>query len=399
MSPSQPPPLAARKNQKRRRPRPRPRPRRAVAPKRRLWRYLRIGGIGLGALLVATGVFLFVTTSDFASQRMEGETGTVSLDWPRATTAAQAADLLAGAGLVRSATRMALYLESAGGTDDFVPGPHLLPRGASPEELVELLRRGPGRPQAKLVIPEGFHRFAIGKRVEAAGICSAVELLEASEDPLLLAELEVPGPPGGSPESAEGFLFPATYELPHNTHARDVVRRLVRESDRRWAELTSSLTAEIAELGERLGWGRREVTILASIVEKEAAVEDERARIAGVFLNRLLDPSFQPKRLQSDPTSAYGCLARPADAPSCAGFEGRITPEMNRDRLNLYSTYAHDDLPPGPIANPGTPSLRAVLVPEKSSYFYFVAAGGGRHHFSESYDDHRRAIRGEADAP
>jgi hypothetical protein len=72
---------------------------------------------------------------------------------------------------------------------------------------------------------------------------------------------------------------------------------------------------------------------------------------------------------------------------------------MNRDRLNRYSTYAYEGLPPGPIANPGDAAVAAVLSPAEGSYLYFVASGGGRHRFSTSYDEHRRAIRGEPAAP
>ena len=129
------------------------------------------------------------------------------------------------------------------------------------------------------------------------------------------------------------------------------------------------------------------------MVEKEAAVDDERGLIAGVFLNRLLFDDFRPKLLQSDPTSGYGCLAAPEEAPSCATYKGKITPALNRDRLNRYSTYTNEGLPPGPIANPGERSIRAVLDPTPSRFLFFVAAGGGRHKFSETLEEHNKAIK------
>src|SRR5262249_12349151 len=142
-----------------------------------------------------------------------------------------------------------------------------------------------------------------------------------------------------------------------------------------------------------------EIVTLASMVEKEAAVDEERPLVASVFFNRLRDPAFTPKRLQSDPTSAYGCLTVP-DIGSCRSYAGRVTPEMNADDTNPYSTYRHDGRPPGPIANPGEKSILAVLAPAESRFLYFVARGEGRHTFSETYAQHSEAIRhGRASQP
>ncbi len=129
------------------------------------------------------------------------------------------------------------------------------------------------------------------------------------------------------------------------------------------------------------------------MVEKEAAVDEERPVIAGVFLNRLRDPSFKPKRLESDPTASYGCLVSPEKAPSCSTFAGKATAAIEHDADNPYSTYTHEGLPPGPISNPGAKSIEAAMAPAASHYFFFVARGGGRHTFSETYDAHAAAVR------
>jgi len=193
-------------------------------------------------------------------------------------------------------------------------------------------------------------------------------------------------------ESAEGYLFPATYDVKVDTDPRELVRMLVREADKRWAALSAPRQDGLRSLQSTLGWGRREVLTLASIIEKEAVVDEERPLIASVFLNRLLDPNFKPKRLQSDPTSIYGCVAHPDEAPSCADFSGKPSSEINRDAKNRYSTYVNAGLPPGPIANPGVKSIEAVLAPAATKYFYFVAKGGGRHAFSESLGAHNTAV-------
>ncbi|MFO0755414.1 MAG: endolytic transglycosylase MltG [Byssovorax sp.] len=336
--------------------------------------------LGLAGLLLGYG-------------RMHGPAGTgpVEVDWPAGLSSEEAAARLVDLGLADSRDTLTLFIRASGGTEEFATGPHLLPRGATPWELRRYLARSMFRPGAKLTVPEGFNRFDIGARLEKLQIAGKKSFLAASADHALLAEL---GVDGGKPpnESAEGFLFPATYEFGLDSDPREIVRRLVTESNKRWEAITAQRKDGLGSLKSTLGWGRREVITLASIIEKEAAVDDERPLIASVFLNRLTDPNFHPKRLQSDPTSSYGCFAFAEDIPSCAAFSGKPTPAINRDAKNTYSTYVHEGLPPGPISNPGSRSIEAVLSPMPTRFLYFVAAGGGRHHFSEDLDTHNDAV-------
>lgn len=315
------------------------------------------------------------------------------VDWPEGLDNSQAAAILARLGLVRSEGVMAMFLGLTGGTSAFVPGPHLLPDALDPWDLVRVLERSSRRPSAHVTIPEGFHRFDIATRLEKVGIAPKDVFLRATTDPQLLGELGITQTSGSVAESAEGYLFPATYDLPVDSDAREIVKRLVAESDRRYSSLTKQHGEALEKLKARFGFGRREILTLASIVEKEAAVADERPIIAGVFLNRLEDPTFKPKRLQSDPTAMYGCYAEPDVIPACAGFTGKASGAINRDPRNRYSTYVNDGLPPGPIGNPGESSIEAVLAPLPSKYLYFVAKGAGRHTFSETLDQHNEAVK------
>jgi UPF0755 protein len=129
------------------------------------------------------------------------------------------------------------------------------------------------------------------------------------------------------------------------------------------------------------------------MVEKEAVADDERPIIASVFLNRLRDPAFKPRHLECDPTASYGCLVLPEKAASCRDFAGKATAAIEHDPDNAYSTYTHEGLPPGPIANPGARSLEAAMAPASTRYFFFVARGEGRHAFSETYEAHLGAVR------
>jgi UPF0755 protein len=269
-------------------------------------------------------------------------------------------------------------------------GHHLLSDDLSPRALVRRMQRTPGQEKVRVAIPEGFTRFDIARRLQVARVCAARAFLEATGDASLLAELKIPG------DSAEGYLFPATYELALDSDPSQIVSRMVAEFGKRYERLTRDNAMGTETLRQRMSWGQAEIVTLASIVEKEAAVDEERPLIASVFLNRLTDPTFNPKRLQSDPTSAYGCLAMPERISSCRSYSGRITPEMNADDTNPYTTYRHDGLPPGPIANPGEKSLQAVLVPAETRHLYFVARGGGHHTFSDTYAQHNEAIRRHA---
>jgi UPF0755 protein len=268
----------------------------------------------------------------------------------------------------------------------------------TPIELLQRIARGFGSTQVRIVIPEGFSRFDIAARLERWGVCERSAFLAATEDRALLDELQIAG------TSAEGWLFPDTYQVRDDTLAPVLVRRFVANARRRLAPLLAAHAADLERFQRELGFGLPQIVTLASIVEKEAQVASEQATIAGVFYNRLRDPAFSPKRLQADPTVSYGCQLHPALA-SCraapalrggtAGAGGdpkQITRAMLADPENPYNTYRRDGLPPGPIANPGLRAIAAVLAPEAHDYFYFVASGGGRHRFSHSLQDHHAAV-------
>ncbi|MCB9606270.1 MAG: endolytic transglycosylase MltG [Polyangiaceae bacterium] len=283
------------------------------------------------------------------------------------------------AGLVQSPTLFGWYLTFAG---EIEPGAHLLGPGLSAAELSRRLTRSRGRNSQKLSVPEGLNLYQIAERAEAAQICAAQDFVSAARKQTLLDELGIE-----RSSSVEGYLFPATYEFAADTRPEDVIRRLVRETRKRLRALGDS------ELVKRRGWGEHEILTLASMIEKEAGVPEERPLISSVFHNRLDSPEFEKRRfLQSDPTSAYACFAEPKQVPACAGFSGKVTPALNRDPKNRYSTYVVQGLPPGPIANPGEAALRAAVSPAKTDYLFFVARGGGRHTFTRTYAEHQRAV-------
>lgn len=311
----------------------------------------------------------------------------VQVHWSAAAPTSSAGERLAEHGLIASPRLFELYLRLVRPSVEPAAGAHLLNDRLSPRELVQRLGRLPSRPTVKVAVPEGFNHVQLGERLEKLEVCSRSAFIDAVHSRALLAELSIRG------SSAEGLLYPATYELGVNSTASSVVRTMVRTFRARLAKLSERYPQQRLELSRARGWSEHEIATLASIVEKEAAHADERPTIASVYYNRLDDPDFRPKRmLQADPTAAYGCLIRGPEIPSCSGFDGRVTPAMLRDPENPYNTYRHAGLPPGPIANAGAGALESVLSPARTDYLFFVATGQGRHTFSRTLEEHNRAI-------
>jgi UPF0755 protein len=336
--------------------------------------------------LSAVATFVLGGTGVWLVSAHAGAGRTVEVEWPANGDRAGGVTALAAAGVV---DRPGLFRALLTITRVFVtpaPGPHLLRDDLTPAEVIRRLARLSSRARTRALVPEGFTRFQIAARLEELGVCSARTFGAAAIDAAALSRLGVRG------DSAEGYLFPATYDLFTDSAADAVVTELVTEAKKRLATLRAAHLPDFARLEQKYGWDERDVLTLASIVEKETGRADEQPLIASVFFNRLEDPNFRPaKSLQSDPTAAYGCLVSPT-LDSCQGYAGKVTPAMLRDSQNPYNTYRHAGLPPGPISNPGARTIEAVLAPATTDFFFFVRAGEGRHVFSRSFEDHEAAM-------
>lgn len=173
----------------------------------------------------------------------------------------------------------------------------------------------------------------------------------------------------------EGTLLPETYKVTRGWTREQILQRMASAQKRLladiWARRAPDLPVKTPE----------ELVTLASIVEKETGKTDERARVAGVFVNRLK----KKMRLQSDPTIVYGLMGG-------KGPLGRPLLKVELDEPNAYNTYQIDGLPPGPIANPGRASLEAAAHPMKTNDLYFVADGTGGHVFAETLEEHSKNV-------
>jgi UPF0755 protein len=349
----------------------------------RPWQRRLLAGMGFTVLLLATAMVGLW----FWARRTGVRGAMTSLNIERDIGARALRDELEHAGLLDEPGLFEAYMVMTGSRARLKPGSHLLRHGLSPAEIVARLTRSSLRPVVKVTVPEGYNRFQIAERLEKLEVAGARAFLASSEDAARLHEL------GVEADSAEGYLFPATYQLFVDSDPDVVASTLVREGKKRLQRLATQKPGRFEELRRREGWSEREVLILASIIEKEAADHREHGNIASVFYNRLNDPSFRPKRmLQSDATAAYGCLIARAQVETCRDYTGLVTPAMLRDATNPYNTYKHPGLPPGPIANPSESAILSVLDPPDTPYFFFVAGAAKRHVFSRTLSEHERAI-------
>ena len=277
----------------------------------------------------------------------------------------EAADSLAAHGVVRFPRLFGFYAARRGRDRSTRYGMYVIRRGASWNGILHALQTGEGI-MNRVTIPEGWPLWET-LPVLANTLELPLDSLEAAvRDPALLARLGIPR----RVETAEGYLFPDTYDFPKGVTAREAVELMVRRFESRW---DPAWDARLAMLKQT----RHEVVTLASIVEKEAVKDQERPIIAGVYRNRLRIGMA----LQADPTVQYALRQRP----------GRVL--LRHLKVDSpYNTYRNPGLPPGPIAAPGRASLEATLFPASVPYRFFVAHPDGHHEFRKTYAEHLEAI-------
>ena len=267
--------------------------------------------------------------------------------------------------VIRSALLFELWIRASGKAGSIQAGTYEIPAGTPLSGVVETLVLG--RTQlASVTIPEGLRiEEQAGVAARALGIDSAA-FVAAATDSLLADSL------GIDAATLEGYLFPETYRVDPATDARELVRLMVAQFQRTFGE-------EWRGRAEELGRSVREIVTLASIVEEEARVREERPVIAGVYWNRLRIGM----KLEADPTVQYALGAH---------RQRVLYRDLEID--SPYNTYLYPGLPPGPIASPGRASLEATLYPDSVPFLFFFATGeGGRHTFSQTFAEHNRKRR------
>ena len=306
--------------------------------------------------LVVIGVAAWLVARPY-----RGFTSEAFVDIPRGTSSVAISRILADAGVIRYRWQF-LAARAMNPRAKLQAGEYLFLREATPWEVLDRLARGDVF-FYQIMVPEGHNMFDIAASLDRLGVIGGAKFLEAARDPAPIKDL--------APEalSLEGFLFPDTYRITKYATAEDLCLQMTERFRRAWKQLKT----EASPLA---------TVTLASLIEKETALERERPLIASVFHNRLK----AGMSLDCDPTAVYAAL-----------LEGRYRGEIYRSDLeskNRYNTYQYPGLPPGPIANPGIEALKAALEPAGTKYLYFVARPdtSGAHVFSEKLDAHQRAV-------
>jgi UPF0755 protein len=275
----------------------------------------------------------------------------------------EVADELENQGLITHKTLFRIWAEVKGHSRQIKAGEYRLNGRMPPYRILEIITKGIIISHA-VTIPEGYSVVQIAELFAGEGLVDKERFLKLAMDPQVVERYGISSP------SLEGYLYPDTYQFSRGLSAELIIDTMVK---RFW-----HLVSPYKELADESGMTWNEVITLASIVEKETGLAEERSLIASVFLNRLR----KRMRLESDPTVIYGI----------ENFNGNLT-RRDLSTRTPYNTYMIRGLPPGPIANPGLESIEAVLNPAQTDYFYFVSKNDGSHHFSRTLSEHNQAVR------
>lgn len=272
--------------------------------------------------------------------------------------------ILVSAGVIEADPRFAVMARMMGVANRLKAGEYHFTAGQTPYQVLRKLEAGLVF-QRPVTIPEGANMYQVANALAELGFGSRDHFLALMRDADFIAEL------GLQTDSLEGYLFPDTYYFSRGQNEKKIIGRMVGRFKEVYERISKKTT------GAEHSLSTHEILTLASIVEKETGVAEERPLIARVFLNRLK----KGMRLQADPTVIYGLEK----------FDGNLT-RRDLKTATPYNTYVIRGLPRGPIGNPGKAAIEAVLHPAEESYYYFVSKNDGTHHFSKTLAEHNRAV-------
>lgn len=315
------------------------------------------------------GFFLFIgvslfQTHQFLNRSPSSDTSELLINIDEGTSFREVTHLLFQAGLITNELSFRLLGKLTQQETKIKPGEYQLHRAMKPKTLLDTLVRGDIL-QYEVVIPEGKSLKEIAEILDHAGLVKAETFHEVGRDPRIIQSLGFDG------DSLEGFLFPETYRFTKQMPPDQIAVRIA-------SQFKSVYKDSYKKQAKHLGMTQREVVTLASIIEKETSVPEERTIVSAVFHNRLK----KKMRLQSDPTVIF----------ALENFNGNLT-RKDLKHASPYNTYRVKGLPPGPIANPGKEAIHAALYPADVDYLYFVSKKNGTHYFSLTLKEHNAAVR------
>jgi UPF0755 protein len=297
--------------------------------------------------------------------------GGVFVTVPHGASSRGVAHTLESNGVVRSALAFEIYARRHP-RRSLEAGEYFFDHAVSGRDVFWKLAKGDVY-QIPFTVREGETLYDIAHDLEAGHFLSADDFVKAASDPMLVRDIDPHA------LTLEGFLFPATYQMPRHPIAVELTSAMVKKFKEQWARISPPIAGDDKT---RLpsGYPISSIVTLASLVERETPKKDERPLVAGVFENRLRKDMM----LQCDPTVIYALEQ-----------EGRYNGTLSGADLHVhspYNTYEHTGLPPGPIGNPGEASLRAALQPAETDYLYFVANTQGGHFFGSTLAEHNKNV-------
>ncbi len=279
-------------------------------------------------------------------------------------------EILRQEGIIRNGPFFVLATTVLGKKGRLKAGEYEFHAGMPPLKVLDTLVKGQVK-RHLVTIPEGYTLSQIAQRLEELQIVDRQSFLQKASSAAFIASLEPLHPvTTGAVSSLEGYLFPDTYHLFKGMDPEEVIQMMVHQFKKVFGPDRVSQASQ-------LGASPREVVILASIIEKETPLFEEKPLISAVFHNRLK----KKIALQSDPTVIYGIK----------NFNGNLTRE-HLLKPTPYNTYLFPGLPPTPICNPGKDSILAALNPAPVPYLYFVSKNDGSHFFSSDIEAHNQAV-------
>ena len=329
---------------------------------------LRLLLIFIAAGVVSTAAALFYFQGQLSISYPPAAPATL-FEIPRGIGNREIVKMLHGRNVIADENIALAYLIYSGSRGKLRAGEYMFDKPMTLPEVIDKLVKGSVYLH-KFTVPEGLTIEDTARKWEEQGFGSKGDFLIAARDSVsLIQDID------GKATTLEGYLFPETYSFPTRTTSRQAIEAMIARFKSVLEKLKQETPAE--------GWPRslRETVILASLVETEAAQEDERPLIASVYLNRLVRNTL----LQCDPTVIYALK-------NAGEYKGSLT-LADLKYNSPYNTYLYAGLPPGPITNPGFRSLAAAVKPGNTRYLFFVRTTAGRHTFSETLAAHNRAVQ------
>ncbi len=293
---------------------------------------------------------------------------TIAINVESGANVKKIAQALKAKGIIKSESAFIWYSRLTGADSKLVIGIHQLESGASSKQIIKQLETKIAYQEKSITIIEGWKLSDIAAYLETSGVVSSADFLAAAkidnwrDQYDFLADRKI--------TSLEGFIFPDTYRIYDDATAKDVIKKTLDNFNNK---LTSQLLSDIDKSGHSL----LQIVTMASIIEREALYDEDRAMIADIFWKRI----EAGIGLQSDATVNY-VTGKKTSRPSYA--------DLQVD--SPYNTYKYRGLTPGPISNPGMASIKAAIYPTDNPYYYFLTDDTGRAHFGKTYADHQANI-------